>query len=116
MGLNLLLSKAGLDYIVKDEVIQYTTKDAALRQPITMHYRLTDQDEPSVDNLAKTVQALLDKKHQAPLPQPVVTISQENELVDRPRTLVVSCNYRMHAIVRNHLRHSTDADTQTTPR
>ena len=62
MGLSLVLSKAGLDYIVKDEVVQYTTKDAALRTPIEMNYQLRDQDKASIEKLVKSLQELLDKE------------------------------------------------------
>ncbi len=116
MGLCLVLSKAELDFIVKDEVVQYTTKDAALRTPIEMHYQLSDQDEASIEMLVKSLQRLLDKEYKAPMPQPVVTAKKGTGLKNGGATLSVTSNYRMHGIVRNHLRKTTTADSESLPR
>lgn len=116
MGLRLVLSKAGLDYIVKDEVVQYTTKDAALRTPVKMHYQLRGQDKASVEKLVKSLQGLLDNEYKAPMPQPVVTAIEGTELKNGGRTLSVTCNYRLHGIVRSHLSKIASADSESVPR
>ena len=116
MGLRLVLSKAGLDFIVKDEVVQYTTRDAALRTPVEMHYQMKDQDEKSIKKLVESLQEMLDKEYRAPMPQPVVKTTKGTELNNGGRTLSVTCNYRMHGVVRNHLCKIASVESESLPR
>lgn len=115
-GLNLVLSKAGLDYIVKDEVIQYTTKDDALRQAVQLKYRLPEGDESGIQQLVKSVQDLLSQEHKSPMPEPKVEIKKDTRSNESRTVLVVTCNYKMHSIVRDLLRKRASSDSEMPPR
>jgi hypothetical protein len=115
-GLNLVLSKAGLDYIVKDEVIQYTTKDEALRQAVQLKYRLPEGDKSGIQQLVKSIQDLLAQEHKSPIPEPTVEVGKDTRSNESRTVLVVTCNYRMHAVVRDYLRKRAASDSQIAPR
>jgi hypothetical protein len=115
-GLNLLLSKVGLDYIVKDEVLQYTTKDDALRQAVKLKYQLPDENETGIQQLAESIQALLAQEHKSPMPEPIVETSKDTKPNETRTILVVTCSYRMHAIVRDYLCKGAASDSEIAPR
>jgi fumarate hydratase class II len=89
---------------VKDEVVQYSTKDAAQRTPIEMHYQLGVLDDAKIEHIAKVLQELLDAKHEDPMPKPVVATKNSGKQKNGTGSLAVTCNDHMHSIVRNHLR------------
>ena len=103
MGLRMLLAKVDLDYITKDEVVQVTTKEDALRQPITLDY-LLGPDAATNKSLVESIQTILDDEYKEPMPRPVVKMISDSDSENNRSVLAVTTNHAMHASVRNILR------------
>jgi len=103
VGLRMLLAKVDLDYITKDEVIQVTTKDDALRQPITLVYVL-GPDAAVNKKLLESIRTLLKNEYKEPMPRPVVKIVADSDSEKNRSVLAITTNHSMHAGVRNILR------------